>query len=67
MPHQATSTNVELEMYGHLTVDEYLALSKKEKLFYRLYRHPLLMFTFGSVYLVLFRNRITHKGMNRGW
>jgi acyl-lipid omega-6 desaturase (Delta-12 desaturase) len=66
--HHATSGDLDKRGIGDvwtLTVDEYLALSKRKKLFYRLYRHPLLMFTFGSVYLVLFRNRITHKGMDR--
>ncbi len=64
--HHATSGDLDKRGIGDvwtLTVDEYLALSKKDQLFYRLYRNPLLMFTVGSVYLVLFRNRITHKGM----
>jgi acyl-lipid omega-6 desaturase (Delta-12 desaturase) len=67
--HHATSGNLDKRGVGDvwtLTVDEYLARSKWDRFLYKLYRNPFLMFTFGSVYLVLLRNRITQKQMNRG-
>jgi acyl-lipid omega-6 desaturase (Delta-12 desaturase) len=40
-----------------LTVREYLALSRSRRLGYRLYRHPLLMFGIGPIYLFILRHR----------
>jgi omega-6 fatty acid desaturase (delta-12 desaturase) len=44
-----------------LTVKEYLALSKWERLRYRLYRNPLVMFGIGPHYIFLFLSRFTGK------
>jgi omega-6 fatty acid desaturase (delta-12 desaturase) len=39
-------------------VREYLALSRWRRLGYRLYRHPLVMFGIGPVYLCILRHRL---------
>ncbi len=45
-----------------LTVKEYLELSRLQRIAYHLYRNPVVMFTIGSVYLFLIRNRLPSKG-----
>ena len=45
-----------------LTVNEYLELSRWKRLAYRIYRNPLVMFTVGSMYLFLVRNRFPTQG-----
>jgi omega-6 fatty acid desaturase (delta-12 desaturase) len=39
------------------TINEYLALGRRERLFYRLYRNPFLLFVVGPAYVFLFRYR----------
>lgn len=59
--HHATSGNLDKRGVGDidtLTVKEYLALPRRRRLAYRLYRHPLVMFGIGPTYLFLFRNRL---------
>ena len=66
--HHATSGNLDKRGTGDvwtLTVDEYRALSKWDRFLYRIYRNPLIMFTFGSVYVVLIKNRFAKKEMNK--
>lgn len=66
--HHATSGNLDKRGTGDvwtLTVNEYLSASKWKRFTYKMYRHPLVMFLFGSIYSVLFRNRITKKYMSR--
>jgi|WetSurSiteA1Bulk_404760.scaffolds.fasta_scaffold00678_10 acyl-lipid omega-6 desaturase (Delta-12 desaturase) len=66
--HHATAGNLDKRGVGDvwtLTVDEYLGRSKKERFLYRMYRHPLVMFVFGSVFMILYKNRFAHKQMNR--
>jgi omega-6 fatty acid desaturase (delta-12 desaturase) len=65
--HHATSGDLDKRGIGDvwtLTVEEYLKLSKWDKFLYRIYRNPLIMFTFGSFYLVLIKNRLTTKQMS---
>jgi len=62
--HHATSGNLDKRGIGDidmLTTDEYLALSKTKRFFYRLYRNPLVMFGLGPLYLVLVLNRFNRK------
>jgi omega-6 fatty acid desaturase (delta-12 desaturase) len=59
--HHAGSGNLERRGQGDidtLTVTEYLARSRKGRLAYRLYRHPLVMFGIGPSYLFLLQQRI---------
>ncbi len=59
--HHASSGNLDRRGIGDiktLTVDEYLALPRWQRLVYRLYRHPLVMFGLGPAYLFLLRNRV---------
>jgi acyl-lipid omega-6 desaturase (Delta-12 desaturase) len=58
--HHATSGNLDRRGIGDidtLTVREYLALSRWRRLRYRLYRHPIIMFGVGPVYLFILRHR----------
>lgn len=62
--HHATSSNLDKRGVGDIwvmTIDEYLAASKMERLKYRLYRNPLIMFGFGPLYLVLISSRFNRK------
>ncbi len=47
-----------------LTVREYNALSRYERLKYRLYRNPIILFGFGPGYLFLLQNRLPFGLMN---
>ena len=50
--HHATSGNLEHRGFGDintLTVDEYLALSRWDRIKYRIYRNPLVLFGAGAV------------------
>jgi omega-6 fatty acid desaturase (delta-12 desaturase) len=48
-----------------LTVKEYLALPWHKKLYYRLYRSPLIMFTMGPIFIFLFDHRLIIKGSSK--
>lgn len=64
--HHATAGNLDKRGKGDittLTVDEYLNSSKKERLSYRLYRHPLVLLLLGPIWQVLISNRFTNKDM----
>ena len=68
--HHATSGNLELRGIGDvdtLTVREYLALSRWGRLGYRLYRHPLVMFGIGPIYLFFLRHRLPCGLTREGW
>jgi omega-6 fatty acid desaturase (delta-12 desaturase) len=45
-----------------LTVDEYLAASRRKRLAYRFYRNPVVMFALGPAFMFLFRFRFPSKG-----
>lgn len=59
--HHATSGNLDRRGVGDvatLTVLEYLNRPVWKRLAYRLYRHPLVLFGLGPIYLFLIRHRI---------
>ena len=59
--HHASSSNLDKRGVGDIwvmTVDEYVEASKWQRLAYRLYRNPLVMFGFGPLFLVLVSSRI---------
>lgn len=66
--HHASSGDLSRRGVGDvttLTVNEYLALSRWERLKYRLYRHPLVMLGIGPHYIFLFCQRFTGKHSGR--
>jgi omega-6 fatty acid desaturase (delta-12 desaturase) len=59
--HHATSGNLDRRWLGAvemLTVAEYRRLPRIRRWAYRLYRHPLVMFGLGPVYLFIFQQRL---------
>ncbi len=68
--HHASSGNLDRRGIGDvntLTVAEYLARSRWGRIRYRLYRHPVVMFGLGPIYLFLLRNRLPLGFMRAGW
>ena len=68
--HHSTSGNLDRRGIGNvdtLTVDEYLARSRWGRLRYRVYRHPIIMFGIGPVYLFIVRHRLPVGLMRGGW
>lgn len=71
--HHATAGNLDERGFGDidtLTVAEYRARSSWERLLYRLYRNPVVMFAIGPVYLFLFKHRWpfgTFRVSNKPW
>jgi omega-6 fatty acid desaturase (delta-12 desaturase) len=66
--HHAGSGNLDRRGIGDvrtMTVREYLSASSRERLFYRLYRHPLVLFGIGPGWLFLVRHRIPTASMMR--
>ncbi len=68
--HHATSGNLDHRGMGDvrtLTVAEYSRAPWGARIAYRLYRNPLVMFGFGSVYLFVFKHRLPFGLMREGW
>ncbi len=71
--HHAAAGNLERRGIGDidtLTVREYRALCAWRRLRYRLYRHPLVMFGIGPVYLFFLRHRFPSgpvRGRRQAW
>ncbi len=68
--HHASSGNLGRRGMGDidtLTVSEYLALPSYGRLRYRLYRHPLVMFGLGPIYMFVLQHRLPVGLMRDGW
>ena len=68
MKHHGTVGNLDKRGVGDvwtMTKEEYLAGSKLDRIKYRFYRNPFVMFGLGSLYVFLIQNRLTNKGMTK--
>src|SRR5688572_14090511 len=68
--HHASSGDLDRRGIGDvytLTVAEYLARSRWARLRYRLYRHPVVMFGVGPLYIFLLHNRLPVSSMRKEW
>lgn len=66
--HHSSSSNLDQRGVGDIwmmTIDEYVAASKWQKIGYRLYRNPIVMFGLGPLYLILVANRFNRKGARK--
>jgi len=66
--HHATSGNLDRRGVGDvytMTVDEYKKLSPAKQFGYRLFRHPLIMFGFGPIWMFLIRHRWPTFGFSK--
>lgn len=66
--HHATSSNLDKRGIGDiwiLTVDEYAASSLWQRIAYRIYRNPLVMFGLGPSFVFLLQYRFNRKGARR--
>jgi acyl-lipid omega-6 desaturase (Delta-12 desaturase) len=66
--HHAHSGNLEHRGVGEvdtMTVEEYENASRPRRLFYRLYRNPVLLLLVGPSLVFLFERRFPQKGMSR--
>lgn len=64
--HHATVGNLDKRGTGDvitMTKDEYNSSSKVRKMFYRLYRHPIIMLGIGAPYVFLLQNRVFSKNV----
>jgi omega-6 fatty acid desaturase (delta-12 desaturase) len=68
--HHATSGDLDRRGPGAihtLTVDEYAALAPLQRLGYRLYRHPVVLFLVGPVFVFFLQQRLPVGLMKEGW
>lgn len=67
--HHANTGNLDARGFGDvdtLTVREFLSRGRLQRLAYRAYRHPLVMFGIGPAYLFLLRHRLPIGLMREG-
>ena len=68
--HHASTGNLDRRGIGDvdtLTVREYLALSRWNRIRYRIYRHPAVMFGLGPFYVFMMQHRLPLGLMRKGW
>ncbi|MGI9521555.1 MAG: fatty acid desaturase [Hyphomicrobiaceae bacterium] len=68
--HHATTGNLDRRGIGDiytLTVEEYSASGWRDRLLYRLYRNPLVLFGLGPGFVFLLQNRLPLGFMRDGW
>ncbi|UYG05114.1 fatty acid desaturase [Halomonas sp. LR3S48] len=68
--HHASSGNLDRPRVGGidtLTVREFRGLPRRQRLHYRLYRHPLVLFGLGPAYLFILDHRLPVGFMRAGW
>jgi len=66
--HHATAGNLDKRGIGDvwtLTMEEYLKASKWRRFFYRAFRNPFIMFTFGPIFVIMVQNRLSKKSMTK--
>ncbi len=67
--HHASTGNLDARGFGDvdtLTVREYMSRGRMQRLFYRLYRHPIVLLGLGPAYLFLLRHRLPIGLMKAG-
>jgi acyl-lipid omega-6 desaturase (Delta-12 desaturase) len=65
--HHATAGNLDKRGVGDvftMTADEYRKASKWDRLIYRVFRNPFIMFTIGPIVVIFIKNRFTRKRMS---
>jgi omega-6 fatty acid desaturase (delta-12 desaturase) len=63
--HHGTAGNLDRRGTGDvwtMTVDEYRAAPRRKQIAYRLFRHPLVMFGLGPIFVFILSQRFTPKG-----
>lgn len=68
--HHATAGNLDRRGTGDvttLTVAEYLSQPAWRRFYYRMYRHPLMLFGVGPVYILLIKYRFPFRTSIRDW
>ena len=66
--HHSTAGNLDRRGVGDvwtMTVQEYQQASRRERISYRVYRHPLILFVIGPISTFLVTNRIPVRGAGR--
>jgi omega-6 fatty acid desaturase (delta-12 desaturase) len=66
--HHATAGDLDRRGTGDvwtMTVDEYLAAPKLERLWYRIFRNPFVLLILGPIFVFIILQRLPHKGVGR--